>query len=51
VIANTRLTVGIVLMVIALLFVILAAIGKAPLWPAVLCVVLEGLVRLVPLND
>jgi hypothetical protein len=49
-IANVRLTVSLVLIVVALLFVILAAIGKAPLWPAVLCVVLEGLVRCVPLE-
>jgi hypothetical protein len=30
--------------------VVLAAINKCPLWPAVLCVVLERLVELVPLT-
>jgi len=49
--ANTKLTVSLVLIVLALVFVILAAINKCPLWPAVLCVVLERLVELVPLHD
>lgn len=46
--ADTRLTVTLVLMVLALVFVVLAAVGKGPLWPAVLCLILERLVVLLP---
>ena len=39
-----------VLLVVALLFCILSAIGKAALWPSVLCVILVELLRILPLG-
>lgn len=47
--ANTRLTVSLVLIVLALVFAILAAMGKMPLWPAVFLLVLERLFVLLDL--
>lgn len=46
--ADTRLTVTWVLMVLALVFVVVAAVGRGPLWPAVLCLILERLIVLLP---
>lgn len=48
-IANTRLTVSLVLILLAVVFCILAAAGKAPLWPAVLLLVLDRLLVLLNL--
>lgn len=41
------LTVGSVLVVLALVFLVVAAMGRAPLWAAVLCLVLDRIVALV----
>ena len=41
------MSVSLVLLVLALVFLVASALGKIPLWPAVLCVVLE---RLIPLS-
>ena len=48
--AHVRTTLTLVLLILALVFTVLAAIGKGPLWPAVLLVILERLVPLLP-ND
>jgi hypothetical protein len=45
-----KVTVSLLLMIVALLFIVAHAMGKAPLWPAVLCVVLERLCALLPLS-
>lgn len=47
--SSTRLTVSLVLIVLALVFAMLAAMGKAPVWPAVLLVILERLFVLLDL--
>jgi hypothetical protein len=39
-------TVASILIVLALVFLIISAVGRLPLWPAVLCLVLERLVAL-----
>lgn len=37
-----------VLVLLALVFLVMSAMGKVALWPAVLCLALERLVALVP---
>jgi hypothetical protein len=39
------LTPALVLLVVSLIFVLLNALGKGPLWPAVLCLILLHLIR------
>lgn len=39
------LTASLLLIVLSLVFTILSALGKGPLWPAVLCLILLHLVR------
>jgi hypothetical protein len=45
---SVSVTVTWVLLGLALVFCVLAACGRGPLWPAVLCVILERLVQLLP---
>lgn len=42
------LSIALLLVTLALIFLVLSAIGKLPLWPAVLCLLLERLVALAP---
>jgi hypothetical protein len=45
---NLMTSVSGILVLLALVFLIMAILGKLPLWPAVLCLVLERMVTLVP---
>jgi len=42
------LTVSLVLLLLALVFLVAHAMGKFPLWPAVLCLILQQFVLLLP---
>jgi hypothetical protein len=42
------LTVSTVLVALALVFLVLAIVGKVPLWIAILCLLLDRLLMLVP---
>lgn len=44
------ITISLLLLILALVFVLWAARGGAPLWPAVLVLVLERLIHHVPLR-
>lgn len=44
------MSIAILLIALALVFTVASAAGKAPLWPAVFCVVLERLLAVVPLR-
>jgi hypothetical protein len=39
-----------ILILIALVFLVASAMGRLPLWPAVLCLLLERVVTLYPLR-
>jgi hypothetical protein len=45
---KTTIMAALLLVVLALVFLLAAALGRLPIWPAVLCLILERVLELYP---